>query len=249
MKLIFLVLLVVFLSGCVEGASDFVLKKPEQEIATDHHLQNTRSGLAYDSSPLIADFSYGYRSNGGQGPSRSLQNGSELHSGDYYKIQFTPKEACHVYIFQYDDSSHQLFTLFPPDPNYFIGADWDNKNPVKAGRTYFVPGEAKSFILAKENKRINETIHFLVSKKSKPQLEKHYKALLQSQKQGDRRGAERAQTGINEYIRKAPEPQVRFDDGSIVKPDQERMFKHVQGRRLECQKEYCVESITFTHLP
>jgi hypothetical protein len=246
MRLIFLVLLLLLLSGCVDKDYEMVVKGPEQGVGIDdQNVQKTRSRLAYDSSPLIADFSYSYRQNSGQGSPRSLQNGSELHSGDYYKIQFTPKQECYVYIFQYD-SSFQLFTLFPTKD--FIGGDSGNDNPVQAKRTYFVPGEGKSFILDKQAG--DETIHFLLSKKPKPELEKEYKALLEFQKRGDEQGAQKAQTKIKKYVMKGPQPTVIYDDGSVVKGDQQGMFRHVQGRRLECKRsKYCVESITFKHLP
>ena len=46
------------------------------------------------------------------GQFKPIVNGTTLHSGDHYKIVFTPDADAYVYIFQIDSKS-QIFQLFP----------------------------------------------------------------------------------------------------------------------------------------
>lgn len=239
-KQIVFVLLGIIIQGCANGRPT-VVKGPKDQAVVDSPITNKR--VSSRQSPLVADISFSYRGNGGRDEGSSLQNGEQLHSGDFYKIQFTPKQKCHVYIFQYD-ASNQLFTLFPTKG--FIGADSINDNPVLAGRTYFVPGEGKSFVL--DNQMGEETIHFLVSQKPKPELVALYDQLLDGRQQGNTSKVKVAQAEINGYIKKGPKSEVRYDTGAVVKDDKKRNFTHVIGQRLECGAEtYCVNSITFYH--
>ncbi len=243
MRLIFLVLLV-FLSGCVNNTSEgeFIIKEmgPQDRFGSDP--EEPKPPKKEKDDYLIINTSYSYRPDGGQGSLRSLTNGRELHSGDYYTIKFTPEQECYVYIFQYD-SREQLFTLFPPDKNYFKGeADWgNNQNPVKAKQTYFVPGEEKYFILNEHAG--DETIHVLVSKEKQPELENEYKKLLESRKRGDDTAAQRAQNKMIDNIDKTQRarPKIGNDDGS-----------EKQGITLQCDdsdsKYDCVNNLTFKHL-
>ncbi|RKZ45624.1 MAG: hypothetical protein DRR16_08425 [Candidatus Parabeggiatoa sp. nov. 3] len=185
MRLIFLVLLV-FLSGCVgnEKSDNEIGLGINQEIRGEQEKQKAPKKDDY----LKVALNYSYRLNG-EVSLRPLKEGSKLHSGDDYTIEFTPKQDCHVYIFQYD-SSDPLFTLFPLDRNYFKGeADWEkNRNPVKAGQTYFVPGKGKYFTL--DENTGDETIHVLVSKEELQlqELEKEYEDLLESRPKSDKLG-------------------------------------------------------------
>jgi len=241
-------LMFLFLSGCTANSrsDNNTPKGPEQKVATEPTSPATRGSpkIADDLPPktFITDFAYSYRPNGELGKPSSLQNGDTLHTGDHYKIQFTPKEECYVYIFQ-NDSSHQLFSLFPT--KNFIGADEGNDNPVRA-KTYFVPGEGKSFVL---NDQVGtEEIHFLVFRKPNLELEQQYKDLLHARQQGDTNKTNMAQAKVKKFT-KGPLPQVAYDEDSTVIVDQEGMFKYVQGRRLVCEGDNCVSSITFKHLP
>jgi hypothetical protein len=241
-------LMVISSAGCANGNFDQVEKGVNKVIATDSKSTGeteTIKVVLYSSSQeaLVADFAYSYRSDRGRAHARSLQNGSELHTGDHYKIQFTPREECYVYIFQ-RDSSDQLFSLFPPGKN-FVGADTEN-NPVRANRTYFVPGEGKSFVL--DNQIGTEEILFLVYRERNLELERKSQNLLQARQQNDTRQIQLAQADI-EVISKGPQAQVRYNDGSAVQNDREGMFKRVQAQRLVCKGDNCISSITFEHLP
>ncbi|RKZ84823.1 MAG: hypothetical protein DRR19_17235 [Candidatus Parabeggiatoa sp. nov. 1] len=190
------------------------------------HPEPDEIEVADFSSKVQIEFSYSYRPQNG-GPSRPMQNGDKLHSGDSYKIQFTPKEAGYVYIFQYD-SHHQLFRLFPTTD--FIGTDdyENNLNPVQAHLTYFVPGEGRSFVLDQQVGK--ETLHFFFFKKRNPEIEENYRAWLYFRKRDDRAQIERAP--ITAYIDKGIEA-IRTDN----------------GQQLVCEGSNCVSSITFQHLP
>ncbi len=241
-------LMVISSAGCANGNFDQVEKGVKSAIATDSSSTGeteTIKVVLYSSSQeaLVADFAYSYRSDRGRAHARSLQNGSELHTGDHYKIQFTPREECYVYIFQ-RDSSDQLFSLFPPGKN-FVGADAEN-NPVRADRTYFVPGEGKSFEL--DNQVGTEEILFLVYRERNLELERKSQNLLQAHEQNDTRQVQSAQAEM-EGISKGANPQVMSDEEATVKNDLEGMFTHVQGQRLVCEEDNCVSSITFEHLP
>jgi len=255
-KLIGLLLLAMVLPGCVdvkpipkgvnkqtaENASD---TKTSQSLSPTSPAIVKVSSVMPSSSPNIKiDFSYSYRPKNGD-PSRSLQNGDQLHSGDLYKIQFTPTENCYVYIFQYD-SHNQLFALFPIS-DYFIGADTqNNQNPVYAGQTYFVPGEDRSFVL--DEKVGTETIHFLVFDRRKSELESEYRALLQFRQQRNQAQVQVAQANISGHIDKGVQKQAKPDSKAVVKLDTEGMFDGIQGGRLECEGSNCVNSIRFEHL-
>jgi hypothetical protein len=80
----------------------------------------------------------------GQADFQKITDGSELHSGDYYKIWFTPQEDSYVYIFQLD-SSRTIHRLFPMES--FKGVAVNQTNPVKAGRQYQLPAATQSFRL------------------------------------------------------------------------------------------------------
>ncbi|MGH8552562.1 MAG: DUF4384 domain-containing protein, partial [Methylococcales bacterium] len=70
-----------------------------------------------DPKPISFEINYAYRS-GGKGELKQIEDGTVLHTGDYYKIQFTPREDGHVYIFQVD-SNNTVFQLFPME-------QWEN---------------------------------------------------------------------------------------------------------------------------
>ncbi|MCK5523491.1 MAG: DUF4384 domain-containing protein [Thiomargarita sp.] len=243
-------LMIISSVGCANGGDlSTVDKGVNKVIATDSKSTGETEEIEvvlYSSSQeaLVTDVAYSYRSDRGRAYARPLQNGSELHTGDHYKIQFTPREECYVYIFQYD-SSDQLFSLFPPGKN-FIGADAGNDNPVRANRTYFVPGEAKSFEL--DNQTGTEKILFLAYRERNLELERKTQNLLQAHEQNDTRQVQSAQAEM-EGISKGAKPQVMSDEEATVKNDLEGMFTHVQGRRLVCEEDNCVSSITFEHLP
>ncbi len=121
--------------------------------------------LSSDTAYLSFDINFVYRVKADI-EFQPLTEDSVLHSGDYYKIIFTPKQDSYVYIFQID-SSGKIYRLFPM--KRFDGVTVDNFNPLKAGRTYYIPAEYQSFILDEQTGI--ERIYFLSSQKRDAALE------------------------------------------------------------------------------
>lgn len=126
---------------------------------------------------LWFSINYVYRA-GGQGNFEPLREGSVLHSGDHYKIIFTPTEDCYIYIFQID-SAQKIYQLFPMER--FGEVVVNNFNPVQAGKTYYLPAESKSFVLDQQTG--TETIYFLASHQRDVDLEDQYQQYWQALQQ------------------------------------------------------------------
>jgi outer membrane protein OmpA-like peptidoglycan-associated protein len=110
-----------------------------------------------------------------EGQVSPLTNGSILRSGDPYKIIFTPRKKCYVYIFQID-SSETIKQLFPES----VG---NNSNPVQDDKTYYVP--AKEQPLRTIAQPGLTTMYFLASQRQDVALEDHYQAILSAKRQPD----------------------------------------------------------------
>lgn len=123
-------------------------------------------------TPIEVDVSYVYR-RAGTNTFNVLRDGGDLRTGDAFKIIFTPKENCYVYIFQVDAAGN-LFCLFPMDE--FKGIQLNNANPVASGQTYYIPAQGKSFVL--DDVRGLEKIYFLASRQPDAELAQ-YQHLLQ----------------------------------------------------------------------
>jgi hypothetical protein len=128
-------------------------------------------------SPRI-QVSYYYRP-AGQGELRTLTPGSELRSGDHYKIWFTPEQDSYVYIFQID-SNQDIYRLFPRES--LQGVALHQTNPVKAGRQYQLPADDKAFVLP-DDRLGQEKIYVLVFQEPNTALEQLYDALEQARQQ------------------------------------------------------------------
>jgi hypothetical protein len=126
---------------------------------------------------LPVQVSYLYRS-AGQSELRTLAPGSELRSGDHYKIWFTPEKDGYVYIFQID-SSQAIHRLFPLES--FQGVAVNQSNPVRAGREYHLPAENKAFEL--DDQTGQEKIYVLTFQQPNTALERLYDALEQARQQ------------------------------------------------------------------
>jgi len=100
--------------------------------------------------------SYTYRPNG-QGQPKPLINGSILHSGDHYKLTFTPPAKSYVYVLQND--SVKVDCLFPMAD--FKGVIVNNYNPVDGDKTYVIPAEDKFFKLDRQTG--TESIYFITA--------------------------------------------------------------------------------------
>ncbi len=120
-----------------------------------------------------------YHRPAGQSELRTLPPGSELRSGDHYKIWFTPEQDSYVYIFQID-SNQDIYCLFPRES--LQGIALNQTNPVKAGRQYQLPADDKAFVLP-DDRLGQEKIYVLAFKEPNTVLEQLYNALEQARQQ------------------------------------------------------------------
>lgn len=132
----------------------------------------------------------------GKGPLKPIRPGTVLHSGDYYKIMFTPDERAYVYLFQ-SDSKNQFFQLFPM--TNFNGVSLDNRNPVLKGKNYILPAPHKSFQL--DDTTGHERFYFVSSKEPIMELEKLADKLRLAQKRGQEQLAKKASKDVESFFR------------------------------------------------
>ena len=147
-------------------------------------------------SPLSFDINYVYRQ-GGVGELEPIKSGDVLHSGDHYKIIFTPDKDCYVYIFQVDSTGH-FFQLFPMKS--FRGVRVDNTNPVTQGTTYTLPNSDKAFMLDRQVGL--ERIYFIASNERNQELENFYLEWQGATTRKQTKQAERAKDKLNKYFKK-----------------------------------------------
>jgi len=196
---------------------------------------------------LQFDIAYFYRS-GGQGELKALENGAVLQSGDHYKIVFTPKQDAYVYIYQ-TDASAQVWQLFPMQE--MKGVVVNHFNPVKAGQTYTLPAEKKSFFL--DTQVGEELLYFVASKQPDAALEAAYKALQEQRKQPASPQLQVVSRGVVEQIRsRGPggliddptvkaKTEVQTEDGLSFVLSQKQLAGLCSGERG------CVNVLRFEH--
>lgn len=181
-----------------------------------------------------------------KGQFEHLTNGSVLHSGDHYKIIFTPVENCYVYIFQVD-SANMVYQLFPMES--FGGVTVNNFNPVQAGKTYYIPAEGKSFVLDEQTG--TEKIYFLTSRKRDLSIEEQYQQVLESQQ--TREPLKHQQNQIELLLsnktqsRKIIEVVIAPDETKTMSWREEGQTFSVFQQRLENMCDGCVYIVTFEH--
>lgn len=181
----------------------------------------------------------------GKGPFEVLEDGSTLQSGDHYKIIFTPNQDCFVYIFQVD-SANMVYSLFPMEQ--FGKLMLNNVNPLKAGQTYYIPAEEKSFVL--DDQTGTERIYFLAAFERDPDLEEEYHRTVEVQK---RRNLEEQLHQIDKLLNYAID--LNGETDMIVDPEETETASwqedgetfSVLRQRLENMCNGCVHVLTFTH--
>lgn len=212
------------------------------------------SDLQENSQYLLFKINYVYRP-GGQGDFKILTSGSTLHSGDHYKIIFTPTTDCYVYIFQID-SANQIYQLFPMES--FRGKTVNNFNPVQANTTYYLPAESRSFVL--DTQTGLEKIYFLSSRRRDHELEEQYRQAVAAREQTH--SDDRPQTGddleqqmgsidqlLSSVVKTRGVAQIVSDpDETHTNRWQEKgqTFSVLQ-QRLENMCDGCVYILTFDH--
>jgi hypothetical protein len=197
------------------------------------------------SNDLLFAIYYLYRSQG-QGEVKLLTNESVLHSGDHFKIVFTPAEDCYVYILNID-SQNKVVSLFPMDE--LGGVTVNNLNPVKGGQTYYLPAPKKAFFLNQETGP--ETIYFLATRTRDTELEAIYQRVIDAQKQGE--------TGIEEELREIDSLLSSYLEGkgtvgiTVDASEKEQPFWNEDEERFATLKqrlefcEGCVHVLRFDH--
>jgi hypothetical protein len=191
--------------------------------------------------PLDFKINTVYRT-GGKGNVKQLTNGGVLHSGDYYKIIFTPTEDCYVYIFQLD-SANKLFRLFPMSS--FGGVTVNNFNPIKGGKTYHIPAQDKSFEL--DEQKGTETIYFIATRQNDVVLESQYQALQEAQQNPNRLQLIQHQTTQTMYAKKGLSAIKSDPAGSTTTWQEDGQQFSVLQRSLQDMCNGCVNILTFQH--
>ena len=195
-----------------------------------------------DPKPMNFKVNYVYRP-GGKGKLKPLKSGAVLKSGDHYKIQFTSQDNGYVYIFQID-SSNTVYQLFPMEE--WQGVRLDNLNPVKAGVTYNLPDDNKSFVL--DQQRGSETLYFLASRKDDPNIKKLAKQMHDARKQGNKQLSNSAQRALTKTFKTRGPAKIVSDPSSEteVNWNKQEKFK-VSEQRLNNLCATCVNEVTFSH--
>jgi hypothetical protein len=233
-------------SGSGKGVEPGLANDPSGPSSTTPRTSSPDQGRLL----LSFSISYKYRGKGGRAAPQELTERSVLHSGDTYKIQFTPDEDCYVYIFQYD-SSLKLFTLFPRE-DVAIG------NPVRGGQTYTLPANNKSYQL--DTQRGTETIHFLAYRQPNETLESEYQAMSQAYQTGNEPKAKAVQGTLMKGFKSKGLAGVVKDGGKVSeKSDESGTFGIAKvatfsdspdsGDRTDELEmcEDCISSISFKH--
>lgn len=194
------------------------------------------------SSPLSFDINYVYRQ-GGVGELKPIKSGDVLHSGDHYKIIFTPDKDCYVYIYQVDSTGH-FFQLFPMQS--FRGVRVDNTNPVMQGMTYTLPSSDKAFML---DRQVGvERIYFIASIERKQELENLYRDWRVASTRKQPKQAENAKDKLNKYFKKRGIVVVAPSDKSLqVSWEESGEAFSVVNQRLEDLSKDNMHVLEFFH--
>ncbi|MEE4376992.1 MAG: DUF4384 domain-containing protein [Candidatus Competibacteraceae bacterium] len=193
--------------------------------------------------PLNFKVNYVYRPKG-KGDLKPLVEGSVLHSGDHYKIQFTPAEDSYVYIFQVD-SAQAIYRLFPMKA--FGGVQVNNFNPVKGGKTVHLPADDKSFQLDQQTGP--ESIIFLAFRQPNAQLEQQYEDLVKARLNKNSGEADALQVAMKKGFKTRGLAGIVDDPGQqttdVAWTPTESFTVPVQRLNNLCAD--CVSLITFEH--
>lgn len=233
-----------FLMAAPAAASKPSPRAIAEQSKTKDALAPVETPAAQPGGFLFFKINHVYREQG-KGSFQALEEGSTLRSGDHYKIIFTPNQDCFVYIFQVD-SANMVYSLFPMEQ--FGTLTLNNVNPLKAGETYYIPAEGKSFVL--DDQTGTERIYFLAAFERDTDLEAEYRRTVEAQK---RRTLDDQLAQIDKLLNYAGELNgeahiVAEPDGAETTTWQEdgETFSVLQ-HRLENMCDGCVHVLTFTH--
>ena len=192
---------------------------------------------------LSFDIKYVYRRKT-ESDFNTLTDNTVLHSGDYYKIIFTPTEKTYVYIFQ-QGSSGNIFRLFPMAS--FAGVTVNNTNPALPGTEYHIPAKDKSFFL--DNQTGTEKLYFITSRQRDNILEDQYQQVLVARggKYADR--TRTAQAALTRSIKMRDPGGIESDttqtETFTVSDNDGKQFSVIRDRLKSCDG--CRSEVTFQH--
>jgi len=170
-----------------------------------------------------------------------LTKDSVLHSGDYYKVIFTPLEDSYVYIFQMD-SAKKIYQLFPMAS--FKGVILNNANPLQGRETYYIPAKDKSFVL--DEQLGMETIYFLASRQRDIALEAQYENIQVAQRHENAVQLKLAEATFLKTMHEKGLINVENDKETLNWTEQGRHFS-VLRQRLDGLCQECIQVLAFKH--
>jgi hypothetical protein len=181
---------------------------------------------------LKFDITYSFRAKN-QSELQPLENGATLHSGDTYKIVFTPKQDAYVYIFQVDGSD-KIWRLFPIQRWEKVTLNQSSR--VSADKTYYAPTKTKSFEL--DQQVGTEKIYFIATTTRDGELEQLNNTTLT--KAAPLIMAGRGVAGIVSDPKKISSQAIETEDGNVFHLTKQQLL----GR---CENNGCVNVLTFEH--
>lgn len=217
--------------------------QPAVQTPPPQPVPKEQSAPLPQSSPDSPAFqiNYVYRPEG-TGELRTITNGSTLHSGDLYKIIFTPTQNGYVYIYQ-ADSAGQVFQLFPMSE--FKGVKVNNENPVVRAKKYILPAPDKSFKL--DSHTGEERIFLIVSKDPDPELEGLYRDLQTARQERNIKRSEETQGKLLKRFKRRGVDEVVSDSTMDVHWENSQDKFSILTNKLDNLSEDSVHLVEFTH--
>ncbi|MFK5971542.1 MAG: DUF4384 domain-containing protein [Candidatus Marithrix sp.] len=213
-------------------ASDQIKEsKPIQKIITP----------VVSAKPLInVKIQYIYRHKNGK-KFQPLTNKSILHSGDFYKIVFTPTETSYLYIFQ-KGSTGNIFRLFPMQSYKSVVVN--NNNPTEA-KTYYIPAKDKSFFL--DDQTGTESLYIIVTNQKDEALETQYQQVLIARQGKKSQKIQVAQRALEQIIAMRDFGGIAEDltNTKVNWTEAGQQFSAILARLKSCDG--CVSTISFQH--
>lgn len=218
----------------IASIHQFLKQQPTDNAVMQQAAQTVEQTIQQAS--LQFDISYGYRPQN-EGDMLPLTDNAILHSGDSYKITFTPQQDSYVYIFQVD-GSEKIARLFPMEKMGNVVVN--NFNPVKANQTYHIPGPTQSFKL--DQTTGTEKIYFIASQQQDVQLEQWNaeQPVMVTTRTLQHAIKTRGPAGIVNDPQQNNHHIMTTEDGSQFNLDRQ----YFMGR---CQQNGCVNVLSFEH--
>ena len=212
---------------------------------TDKLQTDTRQVPPPVSEPAPLNFTVNYivRPQAEPGRAYNIAPGGTYQSGDAYKIIFTPRQDCYVYLFQ-QGSSGNIFRLFPLDA--WGGETLNLSNPVRAGRTYSVPHPEKSFVL--DDTPGMEKFYLLAFHEQQHDLEQIYARMLAAREQGDAANTANYRGQLETTLTKYRDPVdkvLRNDTEKVAWTEEQTRYQVVRQKLELCDA--CVSKLEFEH--